>query len=98
MENEVRTMLMIKLGQVLAYGPMDNLWHARKAVELAEWGVKNFDDQDVGRKLLSVANVTLSDFRKSAAGALNEPVGEAAAPGNKMEVDKPDVPGTGNKR
>lgn len=91
-------MLMIKLRQVLAYGPIDNLWHARKAVELAEWGVKNFGDQDVGRKLLSVTNVTLSDVEKSAAGALNEPIGEATAPGDKMEVGKPDVSGTGNKK
>lgn len=76
---------------------MDNLWHACKAVEEAEWGVRNFGDQDVGIKLLSMANATLSDVRKSAAVHMNEPMGQAAAPGDNMDVDVVHVPGTGEK-
>jgi len=82
---------MVTLLQVLAYGPMDNLWHACKAVEEAEWGVRNFGDQDVGLKLLSMANSTLADVRKSAATALNEPLTQAAAvPSDRMDVDEPE--------
>ncbi|CAD0087501.1 unnamed protein product [Aureobasidium mustum] len=91
---------MLTLRQVLAYGPMDNLWHACEAVKEAEWGVRNFGDQAVGLKLLAMANATLSDVRNSAAAAMNEPMEQAAAEASdKMDVDKPDVPaaGTGDK-
>ena len=76
---------------------MDNLWHACKAVEEAEWGVRNFGDQDVGIKLLSMANATLSDVRKSAAVHMNEPMVQAAASGDQMDVDEANVPGTGEE-
>jgi len=83
-------MLTLILRQVLAYGPMDNLRHARKAVEEAEWDVRNFGDQDAGLKLLSIANVTLADVRKSVPTVMNEPMGqEAALPGDRMDVDEP---------
>ena len=48
-------------GQVLAYGPVNGLDHARKVVEDARWGLENFGDQAVGEKLLAVAEKTLQE-------------------------------------
>jgi hypothetical protein len=45
---------------VLAYGPVNGLDHARKAVQSAQWGLDNFD-KGVGGKLLAIAETTLKD-------------------------------------
>ncbi|KAH0284051.1 hypothetical protein M436DRAFT_66920 [Aureobasidium namibiae CBS 147.97] len=46
---------------VLAYGPVNGLSHARKAVEDARRGLENFGDRSVGEKLLAIAEETLQD-------------------------------------
>ena len=51
---------------------MDNLFHASKAVEEAEWGVKNFGDRDIGLKPLDIANATLADVKRHSATAAME--------------------------
>jgi hypothetical protein len=50
---------------VLAYGPMDNLHHACKAVEEAEWALHQYGDLEIGNKLLAQANETLEAVRKA---------------------------------
>ncbi|KAG9525410.1 hypothetical protein KCU93_g5799, partial [Aureobasidium melanogenum] len=62
---------------VLSYGPRDNLLHACKAVEEAEWGVKRYGDQAVGVALLDVANTALRDVRGAAAAEMNEDMNAA---------------------
>ncbi|THV67469.1 hypothetical protein D6C81_07839 [Aureobasidium pullulans] len=47
---------------VLAHGPSNRLYHAEKAVEHAEWDVRNFGDQYGGLKLLALAKRTLEDL------------------------------------
>ncbi|THW11998.1 hypothetical protein D6D24_06861 [Aureobasidium pullulans] len=57
---------------ILAYGPVDCLFHARKAVEEAERGMNKFgDDEGVGTELLAVANRGLADVRTNAANTTN---------------------------
>ncbi|THX93217.1 hypothetical protein D6D03_10159 [Aureobasidium pullulans] len=57
---------------ILAYGPVDCLFHARKAVEEAERGMNKFgDDEGVGTELLAVANRALTDVRTNAANTTN---------------------------
>ncbi|KAG9525411.1 hypothetical protein KCU93_g5798, partial [Aureobasidium melanogenum] len=57
---------------VLAYGPNDRLYHACKAVEEAQWGIKDRgSEQGVGTELLEVAERSLQDVRHDAATALN---------------------------
>jgi hypothetical protein len=46
---------------VLAYGPVNGLYHVCLAVQDAEWGIRNFADKEVGQKLLAVAEMTLKD-------------------------------------
>jgi hypothetical protein len=50
---------------VLAYGPVDGLYHAHKAVQDAQWGVRNFGDQSTGEKLLAVAEQTLKEVMEN---------------------------------
>ncbi|TIA43554.1 hypothetical protein D6C79_06822 [Aureobasidium pullulans] len=57
---------------ILAYGPVDRLYHARKAVEVAEQGITmSGDDEGVGSELLAVANRALADVRTNAANTTN---------------------------
>ncbi|CAD0055484.1 unnamed protein product [Aureobasidium pullulans] len=57
---------------ILAYGPVDRLYHARKAVEVAEQGITmHGDDEGVGTELLAVANRALADVRTNAANTTN---------------------------
>ncbi|THX78772.1 hypothetical protein D6D04_05545 [Aureobasidium pullulans] len=47
---------------VLAYGVANRMFHARKAVEEAEWGINKYGDkQGVDSKLLAAAQRTLAD-------------------------------------
>ena len=47
---------------MLAHGPSNRLYHAEKAVEHAEWDVRNFGDQYGGLELLALARRTLEDL------------------------------------
>jgi hypothetical protein len=46
---------------ILAYGPVDGLHHAEKAVGEAQWGLDSYGDQSIGVKLLAIAEETLKD-------------------------------------
>ncbi|THX51955.1 hypothetical protein D6D06_07053 [Aureobasidium pullulans] len=50
---------------VLAHGPSNRLYHAEKAVEHAEWDVRNFGEQYGGLELLALARRTLEDLLES---------------------------------
>ncbi|TIA66916.1 hypothetical protein D6C83_02185 [Aureobasidium pullulans] len=50
---------------VLAHGPSNRLYHAEKAVEHAEWDVRNFGDRCGGLELIALAKRTLEDLLES---------------------------------
>ena len=47
---------------MLAHGPSNRLYHAEKAVEHAEWDVRNFGDRCGGLELIALAKRTLEDL------------------------------------
>jgi hypothetical protein len=56
----------------LAHGPIDCLYHACKAVEQAERGIRKYgDEKGVGTKLLEIAHDALKHVNDSAAAAMN---------------------------
>ncbi|KAH0331730.1 hypothetical protein KCU74_g4445, partial [Aureobasidium melanogenum] len=58
---------------ILAHGPIERLFHACKAVEQAQWGIKKYgDEKGVGTRLLAIADATLREVRAEAAAAMNE--------------------------
>jgi hypothetical protein len=50
---------------VLAYGPVNGLDHAHKAVQDAQWAGGIFGNRSMGKKLLAVAEQTLKDVMKN---------------------------------
>ncbi|THZ72038.1 hypothetical protein D6C84_10092 [Aureobasidium pullulans] len=78
---------------ILSYGPVDRLYHARKAVQAAEQGITmSGDDEGVGTELLAVANHALADARTKAADTRNDTDaekedGEKKKPKQKEEKD-----------
>ncbi|THY25715.1 hypothetical protein D6D01_04967 [Aureobasidium pullulans] len=61
------------LRKILACGPVDRLFHARKAVEVAEQVIKMYgDDEGVGTELLAVANHALADATTNATNTMND--------------------------
>ncbi|KAH0365401.1 hypothetical protein KCU65_g6115, partial [Aureobasidium melanogenum] len=69
---------------VLAYGPRDNLLHASRAVEEAQWGLERYGDQQIGEELLSVAKQTFQEVTKARNEAIN--TGSAKVDTEQMEV------------